>query len=177
MPKIVYYVARSIDGFIAGVNDDISGFVPGGSGVEKYLSDLKSFKTVIMGRRTYEFGYQFGLEPGQPAYPHMEHFIFSDSLKFEKKTKTVHVEPKSIDRLKEIKSAAETDIYLCGGGIFAGWLLDNECIDILKVKVNPLILGQGVKLFGDSSETVKLKLIDKEEYEKGLLINTYDIIY
>ncbi len=67
MPKIVYYVASSIDGFIAGVNDDISGFVPGGSGVEKYLSDLKSFKTVIMGRRTYEFGYQFGLEPGQPA--------------------------------------------------------------------------------------------------------------
>lgn len=177
MAKIVYYVASSIDGFIAGANDDISDFVPGGNGVEKYLSDLKSFKTVIMGRRTYEFGYQYGLKPGQPAYPHMEHFIFSDSLKFEKKAKTVHIEPRSIERIKQIKSSAETDIYLCGGGIFAGWLLDNKLIDLLKIKVNPLILGKGVKLFGDSAKRVKLNLIKTEEYEEGLLINTYEIIY
>ena len=72
MARIIYYVASSIDGFIAGQNDDISDFVPGGKGVEKYLADLQKFKTVIMGRRTYEFGYQFGLEPGKPAYPHME---------------------------------------------------------------------------------------------------------
>ncbi len=89
----------------------------------------------------------------------------------------MHVEPKSVDRIKQIKSAAETDIYLCGGGIFAGWLLDNECVDILKVKVNPLILGQGVKLFGNSTKSVKLKLIEKEEYEEGLLINTYEVKY
>ena len=62
MQKIIYYVASSIDGFIAGLNDDISDFVAGGLGVEKYLSDLQSFKTVIMGRRTYEFVYQEGLE-------------------------------------------------------------------------------------------------------------------
>ncbi len=76
MKKIVYYVASSLDGYIAGINDDISTFIPDGKGVEKYLSDLQSFKTVIMGLRTYEFGYQFGLQPGQPAYPHMQHYIF-----------------------------------------------------------------------------------------------------
>ncbi len=76
-----------------------------------------------MGRRTYEFGYQYGLEPGQPAYPHMEHFIFSDSLKIKKLAKSVHIEKKSIDRVREIKESAQTDIYLCGGGEFAGWLL------------------------------------------------------
>lgn len=54
MPKIIYYVASSLDGFIAGPNDNISYFVAGGKGVEKYLSDLQKFKTVIMGRRTYE---------------------------------------------------------------------------------------------------------------------------
>ena len=80
MPKIIYYVASSLDGFIAGPEDDISDFAAGGSGVDQYLSDLQNFKTVIMGRRTYEFGYQYGLKPGQPAYPHMEHFIFSSSL-------------------------------------------------------------------------------------------------
>ncbi len=67
MKKIVYYVASSLDGFISGPNDDISMFQTAGLGVEKYLSDLQNFGTVIMGRKTYEFGYLYGLHPGQPA--------------------------------------------------------------------------------------------------------------
>lgn len=174
MAKIIYYVAISIDGFIAGPNDDISDFVASGDGVDKYLSDLQEFKTVIMGRRTYEFGFQFGLEPGQPAYDHMEHFIFSDSLKLKKKAEIVHVEKKSIDRVREIKDSAYTDIYLCGGGEFAGWLLDNGLIDHLKLKLNPIVLGSGIKLFGSSTANQKWKLTDIESFSDGLQILTYD---
>ena len=61
MKKIVYYVASSLDGYISGIDDDVSGFVYEGEMVEKYLEDLKSFQTVIMGRNTYEFGYKFGV--------------------------------------------------------------------------------------------------------------------
>ncbi|MBC2838155.1 dihydrofolate reductase family protein [Robiginitalea sp. SC105] len=175
MARIIYYVASSIDGFIAGPNDDISSFVAGGSGVDKYLSDLQKFRTVIMGRRTYEFGYRYGLEPGQPAYPHMEHYIFSDSLKLENRSKTVHVEPKSIDRVREIKSEADTDVYLCGGGEFAGWLLDNGLIDQLKLKLNPIILGEGIRLFGKSTTNTKWNLKETESFDEGLKILTYDI--
>ncbi len=174
MSRIIYYVASSIDGFIAGPNDDISAFVTGGNGVEKYLSDLQKFNTVIMGRRTYEFGYQYGLEPGQPAYPHMKHFIFSDSLKLPKFTETVHIEKLSIDRVIEIKKFAQTDIYLCGGGEFAGWLLDNGLIDQLKLKLNPIVLGNGIRLFGNSSNQAKLNLKEPESFDEGLKILTYD---
>ncbi|MEJ2066019.1 MAG: hypothetical protein P8X74_22535, partial [Reinekea sp.] len=69
MRKIVYYVASSIDGYISGLNDDVSGFIYEGDGVQKYLNDLGSYDTVIMGKNTYEFGYKHGLKPGQPAYP------------------------------------------------------------------------------------------------------------
>ena len=175
MARIIYYVASSIDGFIAGQNDDISDFAQSGEGVDKYLADLQNFKTVIMGRRTYEFGYQYGLEPGQPAYPHMEHFIFSDSLKIEDLAETVHIENKSIGRIKEIKKSAESDIYLCGGGEFAGWLLDNGLIDQLKLKLNPIILGNGIRLFGNSQTKTKWNLKETESFENGLKILTYDI--
>ncbi|MEN2281117.1 dihydrofolate reductase family protein [Algoriphagus sp. SE2] len=175
MAKIIYYVASSIDGFIAGANDDINDFLPDGAGVEKYLSDLQNFKTVIMGRRTYEFGYKYGLEPGQPAYPHMEHFIFSDSLRIKKLAETVHIEKKSIERVKEIKESAKGDIYLCGGGTFSGWLLDNGLIDQLKLKLNPIILGEGIRLFGNSTTKAKWSLKDTENFDDGLKILTYDI--
>ncbi|MEZ4850282.1 MAG: hypothetical protein R3B93_17040 [Bacteroidia bacterium] len=91
--KIIYYVAASIDGFISGPGDDISGFVADGNGVEKYLADLQEFDTVIMGRKTYEFGYKYGLKPGQPAYPHMEHYIFSRTLKLENAHEKIHIHP------------------------------------------------------------------------------------
>jgi len=177
MKKIIYYVATSVDGYISGPNGDISGFVGSGNGVEKYLEDLKAFETVIMGKHTYEFGYKYGLIPGKLAYPHMEHYIFSETLSFDDADEKLHVvKNRSIEEIEKIRSISPTDVYLCGGGIFAGWLLENELIDVLKLKINPLILGGGVRLFGDSAKQYKLKLMSTEVYDEGLIFNTYEIL-
>jgi dihydrofolate reductase len=175
MQKIIYYVASSLDGYIAGPEDDISLFAFQGKGVEQYQADLAKFKTVIMGRRTYEFGYQYGLKPGHPAYPHMDHHIFSDTLKFDEQSDKVHIEPRSVERVRAIQRAASTDVYLCGGGQFAGWLLDHGLIDQLKLKLNPIILGAGIPLFGASKTAARWQLTDRQIYDDGLQILTYDI--
>jgi dihydrofolate reductase len=175
MRRIVYYVAISLDGFISGPNGEIDGFVHEGSGVAKYLADLAEYDTVIMGRNTYEFGYKFGLRPGERAYPHMTHYIFSDSLKFENPDPKVHVYPIELGRIMQLKNETGPDIYLCGGGIFAGWLLDNDLIDVLKIKLNPLILGKGVRLFGSSEKRIKMDMVDTSTFENGLQIITYNI--
>jgi dihydrofolate reductase len=177
MRKIVYYVACSLDGFIAGLNGDVSSFVSAGNGVEQYLTDLADFDTVIMGRNTYEFGYQYGLLPGQPAYSHMRHYIFSNHLVLENSADTVHVKPVAIAEIEQLQMEDGTDIYLCGGGELAGWLLNHQKIDVLKLKLNPIILGQGVKLFGHSTTNAKLQFIERKSYENGSLFLTYEIQY
>lgn len=177
MKKIIYYVATSLDGYIAGRNHDISGFVGDGNGVEKYLNDLREYGTVIMGRITYEFGYQYGLTPGQPAYPHMDHYIFSESLSFDTKAANVHVKKPTLTEVDLIKESAKTNIYLCGGGTFAGWLLEHERIDQLILKINPLVLGDGIKIFGNSQVGCNLQLTSSKQYDRGLMINTYNIEY
>lgn len=179
MRKIVYYVASSVDGFISGIDDNVSGFVSEGSGVVKYLGDLAAFDTVIMGRNTYEFGYKYGAQPGQPSpvYPHMTHYIFSDSLTFDTQDEKVHVKKVRLDEVNQLKQTEGSAIYLCGGGQFAGWLLDHQQIDVLKLKLNPVLLGQGVKLFGESKKEVQLELIESEPYDGGLQIMTYTIHY
>ena len=175
MQKIIYYVASSLDGFIAGPNNDISKFVGEGNGLEKYLDDLKNFNTVIMGRKTYEFGYEYGLEPGQPAYPDMQHYIFSNTLQFDNVHELIHIEQPSVSCINKIKEGSSTDVYLCGGGQFAGWLLDNGLIDQLKVKLNPIILGNGTPLFGSSKTSLVANLIEKESFDYGLEIITYNL--
>ncbi|RFS14378.1 dihydrofolate reductase family protein [Emticicia sp. C21] len=177
MRKIIYYVAVSADGFISGLNDDISGFVQQGEGVNQYFQDLKDFDIVIMGRKTYEFGYKYGMEPGQPAYPNMKHYIFSDSLILENPHEDVKVLNRDLKHIETLKSESGSDIYLCGGGEFAGWLLDNQLIDVLKIKANPVVLGEGIRLFGSSKNKVQLNRINLREYDNSLNVVTYEIRY
>ena len=177
MRRIVYYVAATLDGFIPGPDGDITGFTSDGDGVQRYLADLKEYDTVIMGRKTYEFGYRFGLQAGQPAYPHMMHYIFSNNLRFATAHSLVRTCAPRIDIIESLKNEPGTDIYLCGGGEFAGWLLDHGQIDVLKIKLNPFIMGSGVKIFGDSKRKVALALEETERFEYGLQIMTYNVIY
>jgi dihydrofolate reductase len=177
MRKIIYYVAMSLDGYIVGPNDNIEGFVSGGSGVDKYLNDLQEFDTVIMGRNTYEFGFKYGIVPGQPAYGHMEHYIFSNSASYENLHEKVHLVPTDISVVSDLKKRSGSDIYLCGGSLFAGWLLKHQLIDELKVKLNPVLLGDGLPLFSSTAQHLKLDLQEVQEFDHGLVISKYKINY
>jgi dihydrofolate reductase len=177
MRRIIYYVATSVDGYISGADDDISGFVSGGNGLDQYLNDLNDYDTVIMGRKTYEFGYKFGLTPGQRAYPHMTHYIFSNSLQFENSDEKVKIKKPDLMEIDALRQQDGSDIYLCGGGQFAGWLLVNKKIDILRIKLNPMILGSGVPLFGSCNKAIGLELLETGLYDNGLQIMTYKINY
>jgi hypothetical protein len=50
-------------------------------------------------------------------------------------------------------------------------------IDILKIKLNPLVLGNGIPLFGSSGRKVRLEFLKQVQYDLGLQIMTYSINY
>jgi len=179
MRKIDYYIAASLDGFICGPEEDISGFNPQqeSKGVAKYLKDLEDYDTVIMGRKTYEFGYKFGLKPGDLAYPHMEHYVFSNNMKIESSNEKLHVCKLDLEIIDKIKKEEGTNIYLCGGGQFANWLLKTRKIDRLIIKLNPFIQGSGTKLFSAAKEIYEMNLVENEVFDGGLMINTYEVNY
>jgi len=175
MKRVVYYAACSLDGYIAGRNGDISMFVKKGSVSEHYRREMECFDTVIMCRQTYEFGYGYGLRPGQPACENMKHFIFSNSLTFDEAHPDVKVLPPTPEAVALLKEGAGRDIYLCGGGPFAGWLLESGLIDVLKLRVNPVILGGGAPLFGNSPKTARLDLVRSITCDHGVQINEYRV--
>jgi dihydrofolate reductase len=177
MRKIVYYVASSLDGFIMGSDEDMGKFITSGTGVSQYINDLQRFDTVIMGRKTYEFGYRFGLVVGQKPYPLMKHYIFSNKLILNKPQDGLWVCKLDIETILALKKEEGTDIYLCGGGELAGWLLENGQLDRVKLKLNPVILGEGIRLFGNSKKAYKTELIDSNTYENGLQIMEFELKY
>ncbi len=59
MRKLIYFVATTLDGFIAHTNQTVSGFLNEGDHASEYFESLKNdFDTVVMGRKTYDFGLQ-----------------------------------------------------------------------------------------------------------------------
>ncbi len=178
MRKIVYHVATTLDHYIAHEDGTIDGFPAEGTHVEDYLTSLQEYDTVIMGRRTYEFGYAYGLQKGQPAYPHMQHYIFSRSLTFDQPSEKVRIiNQDEIAFINQLKQGEGTPIYLCGGGNFAGFLLEHQLIDELKIKLSPVLFGSGIPLFGDTKKAANLILLDTKTYDTGVLLLTYQLRY
>lgn len=176
MRPIVYYVACSLDGYIAGPRGDSSMFVKKGTVADRYREDLEIFDTVMMCRLTYEFGYGYGLQPGQPACENKRHYIVSNSLTFDDPHPEVHVMAPAAAEIAALKAQDGGAIYLCGGGQFAGWLLENDLIDTLKLRINPVVIGSGTTLFGQSPKAVKTELLHSVPCEGGVQINEYKIL-
>jgi dihydrofolate reductase len=177
MRKLVYDVAGTLDGFVSHEDGSVEGFLPEGEHVTDYLARLAAYDTVVMGRKTYEWGYPYGVVPGKRAYPHMRHFIFSKSLDFGPGSEVEVINRDEAEWVRRLKAEPGTDIYLCGGGAFAGFLLDREFIDQVVIKLNPVVFGHGIRIFGGSSKKVGLELLSSRAYANGVVLLRYELKY
>jgi dihydrofolate reductase len=129
-----------------------------------------------MGRKTYEFGYRFGLEAGQNPYKHMKTIVFSDTLQVpERADITVRKSPLP-DDIRELAHGAPGPVYLCGGGDFAGWMLEHRLIDKLILKRAPCVLGNGIGLFGRNTPALSMSRTKTKTYENGYLLEELAVL-
>ena len=169
-------MAVTVDGFIARKNGSVDGFLMQGDHVDAYLEHLKEYDTVVMGRRTYEAGYAFGLHPGDIAYPGMKHLVVSQTLSFaQRHTDLSIVGDNVIEVIRGLKEAEGSSIYLCGGGSLAGSLLRSGLIDELLLKVNPVVFGEGIRLFDGVDTAMSLTPLAQNSYRSGVVLNRYSI--
>ena len=169
MQPIIYDVAVSVDGFISGPDGEISKFAHEGPVVDDYSARLATYGTAIMGRHTYEFGYGFGLEPGQNPYPHMKTVVFSETLIVPDDAEILVVRAPVELVLRKLKQESNAPVYLCGGGQFAGTVLDLGLIDRLRLKRAPILFGTGVPLFAGAKSTPDLHCLETKSYDNGYL--------
>jgi dihydrofolate reductase len=185
MAQLIYHVAATLDMFIADRNGaaDQSVFLYADDGGD-FFASVKQYDAVLMGRKTYEYGFQYGLKPGEPSgiaqavHPELKHFIFSRELDFSSNEKVELVREDAASFCRKLKADGNYQkIWLCGGGRLAGELLKHQLIDTLILKVNPVLLGDGIPLFGPVKQKLHLKLLSNKSYESGVVLSTYQIVY
>ena len=182
MKKLIYYVATTVDHYIAHEDGSITGFLPEGDHIQGFFDSLADYDAVLMGRKTYEYGFQFGMKPGDAAYApyHLKNYIFSRSLDFASNAQVQLVDGDPVAYIRELKQNSEENgkqLWLCGGGAFAGHLLEHELIDELVLKVHPVIFGAGIPLFGGSTKQVGLSLYNTHVFTSGVTVLAYRIHY
>jgi dihydrofolate reductase len=69
--------------------------------------------------------------------------------------------------VRSLKSREGRDIWLCGGGELAASIAGE--IDELILKLNPVVIGSGIKLFGRAVAPIKLALTERKIYDNGYL--------
>jgi dihydrofolate reductase len=179
MRRLIYDVAMSLDGFIAGPSHDASGFLFQGDHVDAYFERLQTYTHCVMGKGTYEAGYSWGIKPGVNPYPHLDVHVCSNSIELPPDSAVKIARGDAVDFVRNLKETGRGDIYLCGGGAFAGAMLRAGLIDTLLLKLNPVVLGAGVTLFGNDrfDPAGRFRLTETHQYESGVVLLTYEHHY
>ena len=174
MRKLKYYVALTVDGFIGHADGSINGFLEKGEHVTDYLDSLRQFDVVLMGRKTYEYGFQFGVTN---PYPAMRQYVFSRTMEKSPDENVTLISENPAELVRELKRESGKDIYLCGGANLATLLLAEKLIDEIILKLNPVLFGAGISLFSHCSQPIDLELVNSKIYENGVLLLHYRVKY
>lgn len=161
MRQLKYYVACSVDGFIARKDGSFNDFIFHGEVVNDYIESLQLFDIVLMGRKTYDIGLKEGKTN---PYPMMKSYVFSRTMKQSPDEQIELVSENAIALVENLKNQAGKDIYLCGGANLATILFTKNLIDEIILKVNPFLMGSGIPLFGEVIKQTPLELTKSKIY-------------
>ena len=141
--------------------------------VSDFFADQKQFGTVLMGRKTYEVG----LKEGKTSpYPEMRQVVFSKSMKQSPDAAVELVSSNPVVYVEKLKSKSERPIWICGGSDLATQLFKSRLVDKIVVKLNPVVFGSGIPLFGAINQHASLKLENTKTYNCGIIFITYSVL-
>lgn len=187
MRELKYYVAITVDGFIAAEDGSYDAFLNEGEHLADMFNEYpetlpahmreaagvagranRVFDTVLMGRATYEVGARVGL---MSPYPQMKQYVFSRTMQNSPHPDVELVKGDELALVRRLKQGEGKHLWLCGGGILATALYPE--IDELVLKVNPTLLGRGIPLFAGPVAPARLSLVGTRTYANGYAVMRY----
>jgi dihydrofolate reductase len=170
MRQVLYRVAASLDGYIAGPRGEMDWIVH--DPAVDFAKVYESVDTVLLGRRTYELTRQ----PGAPPWPRgWQIYVFSRTLRPEDHPGVTVVRVEAAPRVAALRAAHGRGIWLFGGGSLFRSLLETKQVDVVEVTVIPILLGGGIPLLEVGAPQTRLALEQVERYPSGLLRLRYNV--
>jgi len=181
MKKLIVSNWTSLDGYISGPNGALD-WILGDVRLAQYETDLmQQIDTTLFGRRTYEQLSQYwSAVPNNPQAmdwekPYAEminaahHVVVSHGLhnaNWGKSTVWRTIDPKVVETLK---AGSGKSILMFGSASIVQQLTNLGLIDEYHLLVHPVLLGGGTRLFEGIDTRTKLKRVDTEPFDSGIV--------
>ncbi|MBG6085741.1 dihydrofolate reductase family protein [Zhihengliuella flava] len=178
MTRFRYYVAASVDGYIADEQESLDWLTAFDSteGIEEAIGAfMDQVGAVVMGADTYTWLVRHS--PHEWPYGHLPAWVFTHrELPGVPEADITFVRGEPAEWVPDIREAAgERDVWVLGGGSLAGQLVEAGCLDELILTTVPVVLGGGRRLFATRGE-VRLMLTQRRSFADGVVEDTYDVV-
>jgi dihydrofolate reductase len=171
MRKIISFMHISLDGFVAGANGEMD-WIKFDEDLFNYVGKrISEGDTSLYGRVTYQMMESYWPTAGDKPtatrheiehskwYKKVHKVVLSKTMKVAGLNNTTIISDNISDRITEIKKQTGKEILLFGSPTATHSLIQQDLIDGYWLFVNPIILGQGIPLFVDIKDKIKLKLL------------------
>jgi dihydrofolate reductase len=185
MGRIVMSENVSLDGVVEDPAGD-EGFARGGwvgllAGREDLarvaLEEAVGAEALLLGRRTYEWlASRWPSRSGELAdrLNSLPKYVVSSTLEHPAWNNSTVLTGDVVNEVTRLKAELNGEIVVPGSFQLLGTLIEHDLVDELRIKMFPVVLGAGERLFGETSDEKPMRLIATRTLGDGIVFLTYE---
>ena len=134
---------------------------------------------LLLGRKTYEifaayWPYAKSDDPIAGKLNSAKKYVASTTLKKLDWNNSTLIKDSIVPEIKKLKQQDGPELQVHGSSNLIQTLLKHDLIDDFRLKIFPIILGPGKRLFGDGTIPAGLRLIDSRTSTTGVIVASYE---
>jgi dihydrofolate reductase len=187
MGKIVMSDNVSLDGVVQDPAGDEGFRVGGWVGVIAGRPELAKFtldealgtEALLLGRRSYEWlAARWPSRSGELAdrLNTLPKFVVSSSLAHPAWNNSTVLRGDVVQEVSKLKQELHGEIQVPASFQLTRTLIEHDLVDELRLKIFPVVLGAGERLFGETSDKKSLRLLHTQTLADGLALLTYEVV-
>ena len=171
--KASVFIGTSVDGFIARLNGDLDFLPAGGGEPHGYREFMETVDALVIGRKTYETVLAFETWPyaEKPVY-----VLSTRSLAPAPPDAVVeHMSGDPAEIVSQLETRGIKHVYVDGGITIQGFLQAGLIQRLIITRV-PVLIGDGISLFGPLPHDLRLEHVATRDYPSGLVQTEYRVV-
>ena len=175
--KASVFVGISVDGFMARKNGEVD-FLPENPEPHGFSEFYASVDAIVIGRKTFEWVLNYALSHGEWAYG-TKRVVALSSKPLDFSAARGNVEQMAGDPAEivaKLEASGVQHAYIDGGETIQRFLRAGLIQRLIVTRV-PVLIGEGIPLFGAVPQDVRLRHIATDHYASGLVKTEYEVLF
>jgi dihydrofolate reductase len=143
------------------------------------LDDALHAEALLLGRRSYEFfAARWPSRSGELAdrLNSLPKYVVSSTLEDPGWNNSTVLKGAAVDEVSKLKHELDGEILVLASFQLRRALIDRDLVDELRLKIFPVVLGAGERLFGETNNTKPMRLLDNQTIDDGVAFLTHQLV-